>query len=446
MRGRQPVSLEQVPSRTRGTPLSRDEKWMVVRVFHQCNEERRHQDSIATRDAHSRTSQYMGIGRRQVVRIIEHFKETGDVPPATPPGNRSVHPTTIPSLAESQIRQFIFTRHLRGEICNANHVQDFLGDLLKRDVPKRTIRAHLTRMGFTYSRTKKKSRSLREKPYVRQQRHSYLHAIAHLRQLGYQPIYLDESFLHHYHGNQFSWFHDEYGDYLERPTGKGRRWCFIHAISPYGLVKNALRIFEAKRSTGDYHNMFNAQHFQEWWTEQLLPNLPPRCVIVIDRASFHLVPSEQIIPQALRKAELREWLTHKNIPWKNHWLKARLVEEVNNNHDKTPMVQTLAEAHGHKFLLLPVHHPELNPIELIWAIVKNECGRLLRQGVKFPEVREHLQAAFHNITAATCDKLYQKIQRQEESYWTTDMELDDVDDVQEIREDSETIQRSEEPC
>jgi hypothetical protein len=212
------------------------------------------------------------------------------------------------------------------------------------------------------------------------------------------------------------------------------------------VVKNALRIFEAKRSTGDYHNMFNAQHFQEWWTEQLLPNLPPRCVIVIDRASFHLVPSEQIIPQALRKAELREWLTHKNIPWKNHWLKARLVEEVNNNHDKTPMVQTLAEAHGHKFLLLPVHHPELNPIELIWAIVKNECGRLLRQGVKFPEVREHLQAAFHNITAATCDKLYQKIQRQEESYWTTDMELDDVDDVQEIREDSETIQRSEEPC
>ncbi len=188
MRGRQPVGLEQVPGRTRGTPLSHDEKWMAVRVFHQCNEERRHQDSIATKDAHSRTSQYTGIGRRQVVHIIEHFKKTGDVPPATPPGNRSVHPTTIPSLAESQIRQFIFTRHLRGEICNANHVQDFLGDLLKRDVPKRTIRTHLTRMGFTYSRTKKKSRSLREKPYVRQQRHSYLHAIAHLRQLGYQPI------------------------------------------------------------------------------------------------------------------------------------------------------------------------------------------------------------------------------------------------------------------
>lgn len=255
------MSLEHVPLRKRGSPLSIDEKWMVVRVFNRCNEERKRQNQIETKDAHTRTSYYTGIGRRQVVHIICHFKKTGDVPPLTLSGNRSVHPTNIPLLAEHHIRHFIFTRHLSGEICNANHVQDFLCALLKREIPKRTIRAHLTRMGFTYSRTKKKPRSLHEKPYVRQQRHSYLHAIIHFRQLGYQPIYVDESFLHHYHGSQFSWFHDEYGDYLERPSGKGRRWCFIHAMSPNGLVGNARRIFEAKRSTGDYHDMFNAQHY-----------------------------------------------------------------------------------------------------------------------------------------------------------------------------------------
>lgn len=156
------------------------------------------------------------------------------------------------------------------------------------------------------------------------------------------------------------------------------------------------------------------------------------------------MPSEQIIPQTMRKAELRNWLTHKNIPWQEHWLKPRLIEEVNKNHDKTPLVQKMAEAQGHKVLLLPVHHPELNPIELIWAIVKNECGRLLRQGVKFPEVREHLENAFHQITASTCDKLYQKVQRQEEEYWMTDMELDDIDDVNEIGEEDEDRWRSEE--
>jgi hypothetical protein len=92
------------------------------------------------------------------------------------------------------------------------------------------------------------------------------------------------------------------------------------------------------------------------------------------------------------------------------------------------VVQKFAEAQGHKLLLLPVHHPELNPIELIWAIVKNECGRLLRHGVKFAEVREHLEQAFDKVTASTCCKLYHKIQQQEEVYWATDVKIDNIED------------------
>jgi hypothetical protein len=421
-------SLENVPARKRGKPLSIDEKWMVVRVFYRCNEQRRDRSDVDPRDAHTRTSHYTGVGRRQVVDIIRHFKATGQVPPATLAGNHSAHATTVRSLAEPYIREFIFQRHLAGEVCNTNHIQDLLRDLLQREISNRTLRDHLQRMGFTYSRSKRKPRSWREKPYIRQQRHSYLHAIRHFRQAGYQAVYIDESFLHHYHGHQFSWFHDTHGDSLERPAGKGRRWCFIHALLATGLIANACRIFEAKRSTGDYHHMFNARHFQEGWQKQLLPNLSSRCVIVIDRATFHLVPEEQIIPQTMRKAELQAWLTAKQIPWEEHWLKPKLLEEVNNHLDKTPVVQKFAEAQGHKLLLLPVHHPELNPIELIWAIVKNECGRLLRHGVKFAEVREHLEQAFDKVTASTCCKLYHKIQQQEEVYWATDVKIDNIED------------------
>ena len=69
----------------------------------------------------------------------------------------------------------------------------------------------------------------------------------------------------------------------------------------------------------------------------------------------------------------------------------------------------MAEKRGHKVLILPVHHPELNPIELVWAIVKNECGRLLRNGIKFMEVRDHLESAFSNISPDICGGLYKKI-------------------------------------
>jgi len=414
--------------RKKGKPLSIDEKSMVIQVFQQCNKEREQSFQVQTRDAHSRTANYTGVGRRQVVEIIKHFKDTGNVLPSTIAGNRTVHRTNIPPTIEEYIRQFIFGKHLKGEVCNSNHIQDILKEILKRELPLRTIQNHLDRMGFSYSRTRKKTRSLREKLYVRQQRHSYLYNIRNLRNLGYKLVYLDESFLHHYHGLQFSWFSETEGDYLERPAGKGRRWCFIHAMLQTGLIANALYIFEAKNSTGDYHNMFNAQHFQEWWMNQLMPNLPDKSVVVIDRATFHLVPEEQIIPAAMKKIELQTWLTQKQVPWEEHWLKPQLIEQVDASIDKTPIVQKLAEQKGHKILLLPVHHPELNPIETIWAIVKNECGKLLRQGIKFKEVRQHLEIAFSHITSETCQGLYDKIQTKEDEYWLADVELDSIEE------------------
>lgn len=428
MSGQQSPLLENVPSRKRGTPLSKDEKWMVIKVFSRCDEERRDTRAVPTGDAHSRTAHYTGVGRRQVVEIVRHFKDTGEVVETPASGNRSVHATNVPSLVEPRIRDFILQRHLGGEICNANHIQDLLQQCLGRTIPARTIRHHLNRMGFSYSRTKKKTRSLREQAHVRQQRHSYLYTIKQLRQAGYQPVYLDESFIHHYHGNQFSWFNDDLGDYLERPAGKGRRWCFIHAMSATGLVAGAWQIFEAKKRTGDYHQMFNAYRFQHWWQEQLLPNLPTRCVIVMDRVPFHLVPEAQIIPQALRKAELQHWLTAQHIPWQADWLKPKLLEVVMTHLNKTPIVEKMATAQGHRVLVLPVHHPELNPIELVWAIIKNECGRLLRQGVRFSEVREHLERALEKITAATCDKVYDNILQQEQVYWDADMAIDNIED------------------
>jgi len=67
----------------------------------------------------------------------------------------------------------------------------------------------------------------------------------------------------------------------------------------------------------------------------------------------------------MKKAALQEWLTHRGIRWEEPWLRARLMEEVDQYRDKKPMVEVCAEEKGHKLLFLPVHHPELNPIELI---------------------------------------------------------------------------------
>jgi transposase len=66
----------------------------------------------------------------------------------------------------------------------------------------------------------------------------------------------------------------------------------------------------------------------------------------------------------MKKAELQTWLMDRGIQWEEKWLRARLMQEVDRYRDKKPMVEIVAEEKGHKVLFLPVHHPELNPIEL----------------------------------------------------------------------------------
>ncbi len=218
---------------------------------------------------------------------------------------------------------------------------------------------------------------------MRQQRHDYLYAIRKNRQLSpdkrYRVVYVDESFLHHHHGGQYSWFSEN--DFVERLSGKGRRWCFIHAMHENALIEGAFLTFESKKSRGDDHGQFDWEMFQQWFKEQLLLHLPPHSLIVLDRCAFHMVSRDAIVPSQMSKAVLQKWLTDHGITWEEPWLRARLMQEVDRYRDQKPMVEILAEEKGHKVLFLPVHHPELNPIELVWATVKNHCGTVFSNSV-----------------------------------------------------------------
>ena len=73
-----------------------------------------------------------------------------------------------------------------------------------------------------------------------------------------------------------------------------------------------------------YSGTMNSSLFETWFTDQLLPALPPDAVVVMDNASFH------------RKAQLF----------------------------------SAAQKSGHRLIFLPPYSPELNPIEHFWAWLK----------------------------------------------------------------------------
>jgi hypothetical protein len=114
---------------------------------------------------------------------------------------------------------------------------------------------------------------------------------------------------------------------LKDPSGKGGRWIILHAGSSSGFVDNGLLIFQSKKS-GDYHEEMNSDCFQTWFAEQLLPNIEPSSVIVIDNAPYHSKKIDKVPTTATRKAEIQQWLKDKNIAYEDDLLKAELLQIV----------------------------------------------------------------------------------------------------------------------
>ena len=99
-------------------------------------------------------------------------------------------------------------------------------------------------------------------------------------------VFIDETFINKNHSNQFTWYLDEDGPEVNKPSGKGERLIIVNAITIVGWVNKAKLVFEAKKKTGDYHGQMDWENFSRWFTEQLLPNIPDNSIIIMDIVSL----------------------------------------------------------------------------------------------------------------------------------------------------------------
>lgn len=153
--------------------------------------------------------------------------------------------------------------------------------------------------------------------------------------------------------------------------------------------------------SGDYHHEMNNENFMKWVQTQLLPNLLPRSVLVIDNASYHNVPVKKNVTSASKKQDIIEWLNDRNIPVNPKLLKPELYALVKEHLFRFPVqykLDALLEQHGHSVLRLPPYHPELNPIEKIWALVKNWVASR-NTTFKLVDVEKLTRTKFAEVTA-----------------------------------------------
>lgn len=159
------------------------------------------------------------------------------------------------------------------------------------------------------------------------------------------------------------------------PTGKGGRIIVCHAGGANGWVPCKPLIFQSKK-TGDYHEEMNAAVFEQWFRDELLPNVPPGTVIVMDNAPYH---SRSLAPTSKTPAaEVKAWLRRHNIPFEEDAL-VRVVRGLAKMYKKRHpdfVVDAMAADSNNRVIRLPPYHCHFNRIEMVWASLKGAVREL----------------------------------------------------------------------
>lgn len=210
-----------------------------------------------------------------------------------------------------------------------------------------------------------------------------------------------------------------------RFPGKGKRLIICHIGSEDGFVVDSLWCFESKK-TGDYHEEMNGESFEQWFSK-ILPNLEENAVIVLDNAPYHSRRMEKVPTTASRKVDVQNWLRSKNINFEEAMLKVQLLRIVKDHKAEYQKyaIDEMAASQNKTVLRLPPYHCELNPIELIWAEVKNYIAKH-NTTFKFCDLKGLFKEALELITAQKWENCIKHVKdKVEKRMWELDNILEE---------------------
>lgn len=173
----------------------------------------------------------------------------------------------------------------------------------------------------------------------------------------------------------------------------------------------------------------NSENFMKWVRTQLIPNLPPQSILIIDNASYHNVVINREPTSSTKKSEMIQWLIERNIVHDATKTKPELyaIIKLYKNKCRQYVLDTEMAKHGHRVLRLPPYHPELNPIEKIWALVKNYVASN-NVSFKLDDVKSLAIEKFEAISAADWEAICDHVNHIVEDYLKKEYITDEMHD------------------
>ncbi len=409
---------------SRGRPLSPETKKLVVSVkqYFDGKKFKPMEPSV------KRTADALCIGVATVKRVMADYNRDPkllDEPTKT--RGRPVH--AVRATHQEAVRAYIRSANKQGKHITLSDIGDFLKERSEEELFHiATLARTLNRWGFEFGKGTR-TQHLKEKDHVIAARQRYLRKKRNNRSSGLETIrpevYLDESYVNKNHSNDFIWYSGEDGPWVQKPTGKGERLIIINAITKSGWIPGAKIVFKSTRKTGDYHGQMNWDLFKKWFVEMLLENIAPNSLIIMDNASYHNTLSEHSPPTPLcSKKKITEWLEQNRIYCRDDCLKPELVEILKKlAPEPSYAIDEIARSCGHEVIRTPPYHPELQPIETCWGVVKNHIAR--NSDFTMKNLIEQLDAGFDKVTGKTCAEIIKNVKKIEDDFWTEDLQFDE---------------------
>ncbi len=366
------------------------------------------------------TVQATGVSRQTIYMIRKHGVKS---PKKNGPKFKSI-PLDIDEFDRCAIRRIIQGLYANKQWPTLSTIAEIARSQLNFSGSLESLRKIMHSMGYKFNR--RDSRNIvKERPDIVAKRHSFLLTMKDLRKTGRPIIYLDETWLNNNHTVTKCWSDASGNGGINVPSGKGSRLIILHAGSKDGFVPNALLCFQSKQGKADYHDEMDGDVFFTWFQTQLLPNIPPHSIILMDNASYHSVQSQKTPTLSSRKAEMQRWLAEHNINYDSSMIKAQLYQLIQANKSQFPtyIIDDLATSHGHTVVRIPPYHCEFNAIELIWAQGK---GGVARHNHTFTisTVKQLLIEELGKITPQNWIKAISHVEKLEEYIFNEEIKID----------------------
>jgi transposase len=419
---------------SQGKELTYEQKQSIVHVKQYMDYEKKQGKSISTANPASRTAQALNFSLSTVKSVLADTNSNQGVVQKTESKPRGHGTPKVGGQEITIVRRMIQDAYLRGELVT---IAKLLCWLKEEEIliTYSSLRRALLRNGFYFGKACRRD-ALKERDDVIANRRKYLARLrANRTPTGstIRPeVYLDETFVNVNHRKQLTW--NEEGSLVNVPSGVGARLIILDAIiqddqaHTYGWVKGAHLHFKSGRRTGDYHGSMETENFTKWMTDQLLPYIPRHSLIILDNAPYHNTLTTDTFPQSnSKKLKLQRWLVESNIPFEE-WLLKPALYDLCRQHAPPPryVIDDLAATFECEILRTPQYHPELQPIEHVWGIVKSDIASTQTGHYTMTSLQDRLVTAFRKVTPETCKSIFGHVRKEAERYWKVDEKLDEL--------------------